>query len=128
MSAPTVQLGRNGSEVELFWDVLASQVGEGYFTIYYAMERSGPFVALGTAPNLPSYGKKSILHTFLRSSQGMGEENSFYVAGTYTDGSMVTSPMGDLKFVPAVVSQARWTPRPISSRAPRRHASSMKKP
>ena len=104
MTAPVIQMGSNGSTVELFWDADLT-VNGGSFTLYHAVVKTGPYTAVATLNNVPNYGKRCIRYEMKRDSYGFTIANSFYVAGTYTPKGGVEGAKGASRFVPAPADQ-----------------------
>ena len=122
MAAPSLQLGAHGSNVNVFWDQDPT-VNGGIFTIYIAPALTGPFTKVGQEPNVANMGKKSIQMTFARSAFGYSEKNSFFLAGTFTPPGGAETPLGNTRFVAAVVDQKSSTgaansPLTVSERFP----------
>lgn len=115
---PTIQVKSNLSEVTLFWDLDTDPLVNS-FNLYWSLGKNTASSVIGDdrvfahftlikkfVPNSPTYGKKSTSVTFSRSSIGMGEEKSFYVAiSSNSEGSPTESELGTPRFIPSLADQ-----------------------
>ena len=118
---PGIQVKENNNEVLLFWEVTPGQHIVSY-NVYWGLSEDTSYIPhpsdptrllfnnytsiVDNIPNYPTMGKKNTSYSFKRSTLGLTESSSFYVAiSAMLDNAAVETPLGQPRFVTYISEQ-----------------------
>lgn len=100
---PTIQIDENSEKVTVFWELAQ---GAAKFRLYWSKDGITNFqLVADNIPNHPCYGKSYTKHSFYRSSLGLKESDSFFLAISYVSKNNIESARGVARQIPYLADQ-----------------------
>lgn len=100
-----IQLAENSENIKLFWEI-EQNPSVIFFKLYWSLDQETGFVLLATnIANQASIARRYTGYNFTRSSIGLTEKQPFFLRITTVDDSLVESPPGDVRRIPAVLDE-----------------------